>query len=50
VEQLQSTARAQAESSGMLEEARTSAEQRIKEIVQRNGSTVEFPLSSQEVH
>ena len=43
VEQLQFTARTQAESSGMLEEARTSAEQRIKEIVQKNGSTVEFP-------
>jgi hypothetical protein len=27
----------------MLEEARTSAEQRIKDIVQKNGSTVEFP-------
>jgi hypothetical protein len=43
VEQLQFTARTQAESSGMLEEARTSAEQRIKDIVQKNGSTVEFP-------
>jgi hypothetical protein len=26
----------------MLEEARTSAEQGIKDIVQKNGSTVEF--------
>jgi hypothetical protein len=43
VENLQSTARAQAESSGMLEEARRSAEERIKDIVQKNGSTVEFP-------
>jgi len=43
VENLQSTARAQAESSGMLDEARTSAEQRIRDIVQKNGSTVEFP-------
>lgn len=42
VENLQSTARTQAESSGMLDEARTSVEQRIKDIVQQNGSTVEF--------
>ena len=42
VEHLQSTARSQAESSGMLEEARSSAEQRITEIVRKNGSTVEF--------
>jgi hypothetical protein len=44
VGQLIATARTQAASSGMLEEARTSAEQRITEIVQKNGSTVEFPL------
>ena len=42
VEHLQSTAREQAESSGILEEARRSAEQRIRDIIQKNGSTVEF--------
>ncbi|MBP1647318.1 MAG: hypothetical protein H6Q30_763, partial [Bacteroidetes bacterium] len=42
VRNLQATARTQAESSGMLEEARKSAEDRISEIVRRNGSTVAF--------
>ncbi|HXX63266.1 MAG TPA: DUF4230 domain-containing protein [Bacteroidota bacterium] len=39
---LQATARSQAESSGMLEEARTSVESRIREIVEKNGATVRF--------
>jgi hypothetical protein len=43
VANLQFVARTQAESSGMLEAARTTAEERIKDIVQRNGATVEFP-------
>jgi hypothetical protein len=42
VRELQATARAQAESSGILEEARASAQQRIREIVERNGAVVEF--------
>jgi hypothetical protein len=44
---LLAAARSQAESSGMLEEVRTTAEQRIMEIVQRNGSTVEFARQSE---
>jgi 4-amino-4-deoxy-L-arabinose transferase-like glycosyltransferase len=39
---LLSTAHTHAEQSGMLEEVRNTAEQRITEIVQRNGATVEF--------
>jgi|WetSurMetagenome_2_1015567.scaffolds.fasta_scaffold65441_3 hypothetical protein len=39
---LLATARKQVEESGMLDEVRTTAEQRIVEIVQRNGATVEF--------
>jgi hypothetical protein len=39
---LLANARWQAEHSGMLEEARKSAEDRITEIVTRNGATVEF--------
>ncbi len=42
VRDLQATARARAEGSGILEEARTTAEQRIREIVERNGAPVEF--------
>lgn len=39
---LQSLARAKAASSGILDEVRTAAEARIREIVQRNGAGVEF--------
>jgi hypothetical protein len=39
---LRTAARKAAEDSGILEEARATAEERIREIVQRNGSTVEF--------
>ena len=42
VRELQSTARAEVESSGILEEAKLSIEQRIREIVEKNGATVEF--------
>jgi hypothetical protein len=42
VRDLQNAARSQAEASGILEEARTTAEQRIREIVERNGASVEF--------
>lgn len=42
VRELHATARAQAESSGILEEARESAQQRIREIVEKNGAVVEF--------
>lgn len=42
VRTLQAVARARAEGSGILEEARTTAEQRIREIVERNGAPVEF--------
>ncbi|MGB2957403.1 MAG: DUF4230 domain-containing protein [Bacteroidota bacterium] len=42
VEELTGTAYSRAEASGILEEARTTAEMRIREIVERNGSTVEF--------
>jgi len=40
---LQTLAMAKARSSGMIEEARHSAEERIREIVRRNGAEVEFP-------
>ena len=40
--QLQTIARAKAETSGILNEARASAELHIREIVERNGATVEF--------
>jgi len=46
VRDLQSTARARAESSGILDEVRSSAEERIREIVRKNGAAVEFVLSS----
>lgn len=39
---LRTAARKAVQNSGILEEARATAEQRIREIVQRNGSTVEF--------
>ena len=42
MKQLQATATAQAVSSGMLDEVRSSMEDRIKEIVEKNGATVEF--------
>jgi hypothetical protein len=42
VMELQNVARQKAESSGILEEVRSSAEQRIREIVERNGATVAF--------
>ena len=42
VEELSGTAHSQAEASGILEEAQATAEMRIREIVERNGSTVEF--------
>jgi hypothetical protein len=43
VRTLQARARTQAEVSGILLEARRSAEDRIREVVQRNGDVVEFP-------
>ena len=39
---LRTAARNAAEDSGILEEASATAEERIREIVRRNGSTVEF--------
>ena len=42
VEELSGTAHSRAEASGILEEAQATAEMRIREIVERNGSTVEF--------
>lgn len=42
VRELQRVARAKAETSGILLDARTSIEQRIREIVERNGAAVEF--------
>jgi hypothetical protein len=39
---LHETAHSRAEGSGILEEAQATAELRIREIVERNGSTVEF--------
>lgn len=42
VRDLQSAARTRAEDSGILDEARATAEQRIREIVERNGASVEF--------
>lgn len=47
--ELQETARAKAVSSGILDEAKKSIEQRIREVVEKNGATVEFqpdPLES----
>jgi hypothetical protein len=43
VRTLQARARGQAEASGILLEARRSAEDRIREVVQRNGDVVVFP-------
>ena len=43
VRTLQARARTQSEASGILLEARRSAEDRIREVVQRNGDVVEFP-------
>lgn len=42
VRNLQAAARVQAESSGILEEVKSSAEGRIRQIVERNGATIEF--------
>jgi hypothetical protein len=42
VRSLQENARREVESSGILTEARSTVEQRIREIVERNGATVEF--------
>jgi hypothetical protein len=42
MKQLQTTAMTQAVSSGMLDEVKASMEGRIKEIVEKNGATVEF--------
>ncbi len=42
VRTLQSTARSKAERSGILEEVRRSAEDRIRELVERNGALVTF--------
>lgn len=42
VRELQATARSQAEGSGILEEAHTSVQTRIREIVEKNGATVRF--------
>ncbi len=48
VRALQDIAREKAQNSGMLEEARTTVEQRIKEIVEGNGAMVEFNYPWQE--
>ena len=40
--ELQASAGKNAEGSGILDEARRTAEERIRELVERNGSTVEF--------
>jgi hypothetical protein len=42
VNELYAAARQQAETSGILDEARTTAESRIREIVERNGATIVF--------
>jgi hypothetical protein len=42
VRSLQENARREVEASGILDEARSTVEQRIKDIVERNGATVEF--------
>jgi len=43
VRTLQARARDQSEASGILLEARRSAEDRIREVVERNGDVVVFP-------
>lgn len=48
VQALQGVAREKAENSSMLEEARSTVEQSIKEIVERNAATVEFIYPWQE--
>jgi hypothetical protein len=42
VRELQEVARSRAEASGILDEARSTIELRIREIVERNGATVQF--------
>ena len=42
VRELQEVARSKAETSGILDEARATIELRIREIVERNGATVQF--------
>lgn len=42
VQELQRTARNKAETSGLLLDARASIEQRLREIVERNGAMIEF--------
>jgi hypothetical protein len=42
VDQVRAIAREKAEGSGVLEEARNSAEERVREMVERNGASVEF--------
>lgn len=48
VQELQRIAREKAQNSGMLADARSTIEQRIKEIVERNGAVVEFKYPWQE--
>lgn len=48
VQELHRVAREKAENSGMLDETRSTVEQRIKEIVERNAATVEFVYPWQE--
>lgn len=48
VQELQRIAREKAQNSGMLAEARSTIEQRIKQIVERNGAVVEFTYPWQE--
>lgn len=48
VQSLQRIAREKAEQSGMLDQARSTIEERIKEIVERNGAMVEFSSPWQE--
>ena len=42
VHEMNEVARSKAETSGILDEARATVEQRIREIVERNGATVQF--------
>ena len=48
VQELQRIAREKAQNSGMLADARSTIEERIKEIVERNGAMVEFKYPWQE--
>ncbi len=47
VSELNSQGKARAESSGLLEEVRSTAQTRIREIVERNGAVVEFTMTGE---